>query len=139
MRYARSVCAAFTTRKLWRIVLMLLPISLLLLWPSRGLRAQSGHSITLTWAAATTGTTPTGYNVKRGTAAGTEATIGSTTTPTTTYVDTTGTAGVTYFYVVTATNAQASPPESAPSNEVSATFLPLPALAAPVELAAVSK
>jgi hypothetical protein len=55
-----------------------------------------------------------------------------------TYVDTTGTGGTTYYYVVTATNPQSNPTESAASNEVSATFLPLPAMAAPTGLAAAS-
>ena len=70
MRYAKSAYAAFTIKRLWRIPLMLLPIFLLLFWPSSGLRAQSGHNISLTWTAGTTGTAPTGYNVKRGTAPG---------------------------------------------------------------------
>lgn len=127
-------------RKTGKLLLLLLPIALLILWPNpRGLRAQSGtHSVTLTWTAGS-GTAPAGYNVKRGTAAGSEVTIGTTAAPTTTYVDTTGTGGTLYFYVVTATNPDASPAEGAASNEVSATFLPLGPLGAPSGLAAVSK
>jgi hypothetical protein len=56
------------------------------------------------------------------------------TSPATTYTDTTGTPGATYYYEVTASNAVGT---SAPSNEVSATFLALPP--SPSGLVAVSK
>lgn len=115
--------------------------------PLKGLHAQSGHSITLSWSQAATGTQPTGFNLKRSTTSGTEVTV--TTVPfvvgTSSYsfIDTGigggGVAGQTYFYVVTATNPNANPPETAPSNEVSATFLPLAGMAVPVVSPAVAK
>jgi hypothetical protein len=138
MPFAKSASAARTMKKPWRMALMLTPILLVLLAPSRNLRAQGAHSITLTWSQPAGGTQPVAFNVKRGTAPGAEVTIGTTTAPTTTYVDTTGVGGTTYYYVVTATNPQATPTESTASNEVSATFLPLPAMAAPTGLAAAS-
>ncbi len=74
---------------------------------------------TLSWSA------PTGavsYNIYRGTASGVEATTPIATGVTaTSYSDTTATAGVTYYYDVTAVNANTAPlnAESAPSTEVS--------------------
>ena len=100
----------------------------------KGLRAQAGHNITLTWTAPTTGGAPTSYNVKRGTSAGSETQLATVAAPATTYVDTTGTGGTKYFYVVTAVNSAG---ESGPSNEANATFLLL-APGAPGALAAVS-
>lgn len=94
--------------------------------------AQGGHSITISWTAPTSGGAPTSYNVKRSTTTGTEVTV--TSVPASTvplqFVDLGisggGIGGTTYFYVVTSVNSAG---ESAPSNEVSATFLvsaPLP-------------
>jgi len=103
--------------------------ALLLFYPSRGIFAQSGHNITLTWTASAGATS---YNVKRSTTSGTETTLSATPAPP--YVDSTGVAGTKYFYVVTAVNQFG---ESPSSNEVSATFLGNPP-AAPTALSAVS-
>ena len=82
--------------------------------------ALAQHSVTLSWQPGTTGTTPTGYNVKRATVAGGPyTTIGSTTTVLT-FTDASTTVqveGSKWFYVITAT---ANGAESGPSNEVSA-------------------
>jgi hypothetical protein len=125
-------------RKLWPFLLLLAVMYICVFGaiPS-GLHAQGGHNVTLSWTAGTgTGTPATGYNVKRGTAPGIEVTIGTTTAPTTTYVDTTGTGGIKYYYVVTGTAIGA--PESAPTNEVSAIFLPIPQVQTPGALGAVA-
>lgn len=101
----------------------------LLAWPS--FPQQTQHSVTLGWTASTT--VGANYVVWRGTISGGPYTI-LTPTPfaTISYVDTTGTAGTKYFYVVQATCTGASCPSgisgtSAFSNEVSATFLGAPA------------
>src|ERR1700675_2998321 len=85
-----------------------------------GVTAQGTHSLTVSWTAPTTGGAPTTYNVKRAVSSGAEAKIATVNAPATSYVDTNGTAGVTYFYVISAQNQFG---ESANSNEVSATFL----------------
>lgn len=85
-----------------------------------GVFAQGTHSITVAWTAPTTGGVPTTYNVKRGTATGTEVKIATVNVPSTTYLDTNGVAGTTYFYVISASNAFGESPNS---SEVSATFL----------------
>jgi hypothetical protein len=99
---------------------------LLVAWPSK---SQGVHSITLSWiapvACSATVTTNCGgaavsYNVKRSITTGAEVTITSVPAPTVTFVDTTGTAGVKYFYVVSAVNTFGESPNS---TEVSATFL----------------
>jgi len=106
--------------------------------PQSGSTCGTGiaHCVILTWGPPPSGTAPATYNVKRSTASGAETTIGTTTAPTATYTDTAGVGGTTYFYVVTAVNPQASPTESGPSNEVSATFLPLAQPGAPGSLVA---
>ncbi len=75
----------------------------------------SGSQVSLTWTGVTGAT---GYNVYRGTISGDESltplAAGLTTTS---FTDTTAAAGVTYFYEVTAVNANG---ESAGSNEVTA-------------------
>lgn len=75
-------------------------------------------SVSLSWTVPADGGSPiTGYNVYRGVSAGTETLL----VPlgvVTTYVDTTAVTGTTYYYVVTAVNAEG---ESVWSNEVSAT------------------
>lgn len=91
-----------------------------LLWQNWPLNAQGSHNITLSWTAPTTGGAPTTYNVKRGTATGTEVKIATVNVPSTTYSDTNGVAGTTYFYVISASNQFGESPNS---NEVSATFL----------------
>ncbi|MBI3410581.1 MAG: fibronectin type III domain-containing protein [Planctomycetes bacterium] len=89
-----------------------------------GVSATPGNAVvTLTWTAPTGAQT---YNVYRGTTAGGEgATPLATGITATTFVDTAVTNGTTYFYQVTAVNANASivpaiPSESARSVEVSA-------------------
>lgn len=107
------------------------------------------HGVTLTWTPGVclpnTTCAASSYNILRGTAAGAEAgapiatvtPIAPATTPPTTYFDTTGTPGTTYFYEITATNSVGT---SGPSNEVSATFLvPLVAPPPPTDLVAVPK
>jgi fibronectin type 3 domain-containing protein len=86
--------------------------------PPAGVSATAGvGAITLSWTA------PAGavsYNIYRGTSAGGEGTTPLVTGITSTsYVDTTATAGTTYYYVVTAVNGSAG--ASQPSSEVSAT------------------
>ena len=80
--------------------------------------AASADEIDLTWTAATV--TITGYNVFRGTAIGGESTTPLNSSPllTTSFQDTTASAGTTYFYVVQAVDSTAS---SASSNEATAT------------------
>ena len=112
-------------------------VKIVLLWAALGslqfLAAQTAHSVTLTWAANTTGAPPTSYNVLRGTTTGTESATpigsvqvpssafpGATCSTTCTYVDTSGLVeGQTYFYEVTASAASGT---SGPSNEVAATI-----------------
>lgn len=95
--------------------------------------AQSGHSVTLTWVPSAVDAThdaPTSYNVLRGLSSGAESTtpIGTVAASTCnstacTYVDSTVTAGTTYFYEVTASNGTAT---SGPSKEVSVTVPSFP-------------
>ncbi|MCA1814448.1 MAG: FG-GAP-like repeat-containing protein, partial [Halobacteriales archaeon] len=85
-----------------------------------GLAASAAsQQVTLTWGApASDGGSPiTGYKVFRGTASGGEALL-TTAGLALTFTDTTVSNGVTYFYQVSATNANG---ESARSNEASAT------------------
>jgi hypothetical protein len=84
--------------------------------PPANLTATGGsNSITLTWTASTGATS---YNVYRGTSAGGESSIAIATGITgTTYVDTTVSAGVTYYYYVTAVGSGG---ESGASSEASA-------------------
>jgi len=95
-----------------------------------GLSGTSGNGqVALTWTAVPQAS---GYNVKRASVSGgpytTIAGVASAS-----YVDTTGTAGTTYYYVVSATNSVG---ESANSSQISATFLIIPPV--PTGLAAVS-
>jgi fibronectin type 3 domain-containing protein len=108
--------------------------------PPAGLTATPGNGmITLFWTA------PAGalsYNVYRGTAAGGEGlTPLATGVTTTTFTDSGLTNGTTYFYTVTAVNANinhvpALPSESAPSAEASATPSTVAPPAAPTGLTA---
>lgn len=83
----------------------------------------TNHGESLTWSES--GCPTCTFNVYRGTTAGGE----NYTTPiakgvtTATYLDQSGTAGVTYFYTVTAVNGTI---ESAPSNEASGVFPTVP-------------
>ena len=87
-------------------------------------KASLGNgSVALTWTAPSGN--PTGYNIKRGTlSSGPYSTIGTSTV--TSFSDTSLSNGLTYFYIVTATNGGG---ESAPSAEASVTVLAAPALA----------
>lgn len=115
-------------------------LGLVMLWPAY---SQTVHGVTLTWSEtvpANCNCAPTGYNVLRSVTAGGEngTPINATpvAAPTTTYLDSTGTPGQTYFYEIVAVNPAGS---SAPSNEVSATFLvPLAAPQSPSGLKAVA-
>jgi cellulose 1,4-beta-cellobiosidase len=83
------------------------------------------HSVVLSWTQSTT-TSPaiTGNKIYRGTVSGGETLLYTSTTPIVTYTDGPFTTGVTYYYRVTATNANG---ESAYSNEVSAAVPSVPA------------
>ncbi len=99
----------------------------LTLAPSTLTATAAAGATTLNWTAPAGAQT---YNVYRGTAAGAEAAIPlATGISTTTFTDTTGVNGTTYYYVVTAVNSNLppTPAESAPSNEVSATASQRPA------------
>jgi hypothetical protein len=105
-----------------------------------GLTAAPGNAVVnLSWTAPTGAVT---YNVYRGTTTGGEGTTPLATGVTTTsFADTTVTNGTTYFYTVTAVNANATrvPPlasESAASAEASATPTPVAPPAAPTNLTA---
>jgi len=92
-----------------------------------GLTAAPGAGrVSLAWTAPTSngGDPVTGYRVFRSLNAGGEGTVPLATTTSLDYVDTTATAGTTYFYTVEAVNAAGS---SAPSNEASAQVEPIPA------------
>jgi hypothetical protein len=83
-----------------------------------GAQAPVAHSVTLTWTASTSSVA--GYNVYRSQVSGGPYTkLDSTAVTATSYVDSTVSAGQTYFYVVTSINS--SGVESADSAEVSAT------------------
>lgn len=89
------------------------------------------HSVVLTWTqSATTSPAITGNKVYRGTASGSETLLYTSATPIVTYTDGPFTTGATYYYRVTATNANG---ESAYSNEVSTVVPTVPA--APTALA----
>ena len=80
------------------------------------------HSATLQWVQGTVlqgACTITSNNIYRGNSAGTETLLATTSGPTTSYVDTTVSAGRTYFYKVSAVNCDG---ESPLSNEVRATI-----------------
>ena len=92
---------------------------LLVLLALPALGQSAPHSVTLNWTPAVTGSAATGFNVKRGTTAtGPFVTVGTTTAPTSTYVDPFQTTdeGKTFFYVVSATNAGGESSDSAVSN-----------------------
>lgn len=116
------------------IMLMAALLGIVVFWPRLG-QTQGTHSNTLSWTAPTTGGAVSTYNVKRSTSTGTEVTIATVPSSQTTYVDTAGTAGTTYFYVVSASNQFGESPNS---TEVSALFLG-DKPAAPASLAVTSK
>ncbi len=94
--------------------------------PPTALTATPGIvQVALSWTApAATGSPPlTGYQIFRGTSPGGESGTPRTTMTGTTFTDITATPGVAYYYTVKAVSPLAS---SAPSNEVTATPLPLP-------------
>jgi Abnormal spindle-like microcephaly-assoc'd, ASPM-SPD-2-Hydin/Immunoglobulin domain len=83
-----------------------------------GAQAPVAHSVTLTWTASTSSVA--GYNVYRSQVSGGPYTkLDSSAVTATSYVDSTVSAGQTYFYVVTSINSTGV--ESADSAEVSAT------------------
>lgn len=97
--------------------------------------AAPGHSVALSWADTDSGATGIGYNVYRATGAcsssSTFAKLNSTPVTSLSYTDTNVALGQTFCYQVTA--SLNGGPESAPSNQVTAT-VSLPA--APTSLAA---
>jgi fibronectin type 3 domain-containing protein len=91
----------------------------------------AGSAINLGWTVPDNGGSAiTGYQVLRGTTAGGETTLATLPATATSYSDTTGTGGTTYFYRVVALNSVGT---GDPSNEVSAT--PSTAPAAPTAAA----
>ena len=130
-------------------LLLLVPIGLLLFWPASWshnsavgsvvlagpvpMAAQATtHGVKLTWVASTTA--GVGYNIYRGSVTGGPYTQIASGVSNTSYLDSTGTGGTTYYYVVTAVLAGV---ESQYSNEAHATFLVTPA--APTGLQAASQ
>ncbi len=105
-----------------RILPIFLLLAMIFLIPAL---SQSNHSVTLTWTwAQGAGDPATGFHVQRATVAGGPyATVGTVPTATLGFLDTSVTAGVTYFYVVTAFNPAG---DSSRSPEVSCLipFLP---------------
>jgi fibronectin type 3 domain-containing protein len=95
--------------------------------PPTGLTATavSSSQINLSWTAPSNngGSPITGYNVYRGTTSGGEGTTAIATVTGPSYADSGLTNGQAYYYKVTAINSVG---ESLPSNEASATTLPLP-------------
>lgn len=91
------------------------------------------HSVTLTWAEVSPSDPATSFNVHRATAsAGPFAVIGSPSVLT--FIDSTVSAGITYWYEVTSVNSAG---ESGPSNEVNVT-IPVSLPAVPTGLVAVA-
>ena len=101
--------------------------------PPTGVAATSGDTqVALKWNSAATAT---GYNVKRATTSGGPYTVIAPNISTTNYLDTAVVNGTTYFYVISAVNADG---ESGNSAQVSATPNTATAPAAPTNLAATS-
>jgi acid phosphatase type 7 len=99
--------------------------------PPTGLTATAGNGqVALTWNPSASAT---GYNVKRATVPGGPYAVIAPNIATTGYTDTTAANGTTYYYVVSAMNANG---ESADSSEVSATPSAPTAPAAPSNLVA---
>lgn len=117
---------------LWRMALLWLALAVVFGPRFSGLRAQTTqHGVTVTWTApaVTSSSGPAAsYNILRGSSSGTETQLATVQAPTTTYLDSTGVQGQKYFYEVTAANAAGT---SAPSIEVTATFLVTAAPGAP--------
>jgi cellulose 1,4-beta-cellobiosidase len=78
----------------------------------------SGSSIVISWTAVSNAT---GYSVYRGTTSGGEGTTAIGTSTTTSYTDSSVTAGTTYYYTVKATSSTSA---SGASNEANATTIP---------------
>lgn len=99
---------------------------------------QTQHSIKVAWTYSQGSDQATGFNVYRGTVTGgpyTKQNSSLIPVATLNYMDTTGTGGTTYFYVVTAVDASGS--ESAFSNQANASFLANPS--APLGVTAVAQ
>lgn len=98
---------------------------------------QANHSVTLTWTwAQGAGDPATGFHVQRSTIAGGPYTVvGTVPGATLGFVDTSVTAGVTYFYVVTAFNPAG---DSGRSAEVSC-LIPFQPPTAPTAVSATAK
>lgn len=103
----------------------------LLFWPAQG---ATTHNVTLTWSCPSCAASLT-FNAYRSTVSGgSYVKINTSAITSLSYVDTTGTGGTKYYYVVTSVDSGGV--ESPFSNEASATFLAPPA--APTGLQAVS-
>jgi fibronectin type 3 domain-containing protein len=105
----------------------------------KGLKVgTSPHGISLNWTQSNTAGV-TSNNVYRSTASGQETLLFSSTSPITSYLDSSAVTGTTYFYEVTAVDSAAAVPESVKSNEVTATIAALPPTpAAPTGLSVTS-
>jgi hypothetical protein len=79
-----------------------------------GTGAATTYSVKLSWNASTSAVT--GYNVYRGTAAGTYTRINTSLNPNTAYTDTTVASGTTYYYAATGVNSSGQ--ESAYSSPI---------------------
>jgi hypothetical protein len=121
-------------RRSWFGIIGLLALCAgLLLWPTQ---AQTQHGVLLTWTAGTPGAgqvAATGWKVQRSTVTGGPYTQVAAVTVTS-YLDTTGTAGTKYFYVIVGTAPGAI--DATPSPEASATFLAQAAAAAGLQAVA---
>ena len=110
-------------RKLIGTASFMLLLAMVICWPAKA-QGPTPHSITLTWTPSTTSGV-TAQKVYRSTTSGGPYTaIASLGPSVTSYVDSSGSGGTKYYYVVT---ALAGSNESAPSNEVNAVFLANPA------------
>lgn len=92
--------------------------------PPQNLSASvSGDDVTLNWDSGSSGGNISHYDVYRGTTSGSYSQIAQVNSVSTSYTDSDLTGGVTYYYVVDATNSGGT---SGDSNEVSVTILAAP-------------